>query len=563
MKFSIKKKLIMSSMLISIIFGVSAFISYTSMKEMNKDYDYIIDNITEVNTNAQSIQNEATRQVSYIRGYLLYGTSEMKENVYTSNEKINQLIAQAKDISSMAETDRQLEDIQESNAAWIAENTKLIEVAAKDVNEAKKLAQEKVVPISTKLGEQTYALNESTEGVIKAKVKEAKEQSEKATDKILIISIFAFIFAIAAGWLTANLISKPLKKLGAAANQVAEGNLMVERIELKSRDELSELNQSFEKMTKHLRDTLTAISANAGMVAASADQLSSSVNQSSIAAETVATSIQEISGASEKTTKQLEGSLGTLNEVVQGIVRISDSTSSVAELSRESAMQAEEGSHFVEENLNQMRFIHESVNQSNQVIGSLSDRSHEIGKIIEVITGIAGQTNLLALNAAIEAARAGEHGKGFAVVAEEVRKLAEQSQTSTKLIADLINGMQNDTRDSVNIMKKVMENAEEGVKVSVETSNKFSQILDSTRSITPKIEEIKASVQQISASIEEVAQVSNDMTAHAQENAANSEEVAASTEEQLASMEEVNSSIRSLSSMAEELEDMVGKFNIK
>ncbi|WP_340372334.1 HAMP domain-containing methyl-accepting chemotaxis protein [Peribacillus sp. FSL E2-0218] len=563
MKFSIKKKLIMSSMLISIIFGVSAFISYTSMKEMNRDYDYIIDNITEVNTNAQSIQNEATRQVSYIRGYLLYGTSEMKENVYTSNEKINQLIAQAKDISSVAATDRQLEDIQESNAAWIAENTKLIEVAAKDVNEAKKLAQEKVVPISTKLGEQTYALNESTEGVIKAKVKEAKEQSEKATDKIMIISIFAFIFAIAAGWLTANLISKPLKKLGAAANQVAEGNLMVERIELKSRDELYELNQSFEKMTKHLRDTLTAISANAGMVAASAEQLSSSVNQSSIAAETVATSIQEISGASEETTKQLEGSLGTLNEVVQGIVRISDSTSSVAELSRESAMQAEEGSHFVEENLNQMRFIHESVNQSNQVIGSLSDRSHEIGKIIEVITGIAGQTNLLALNAAIEAARAGEHGKGFAVVAEEVRKLAEQSQTSTKLIADLINGMQNDTRDSVNIMKKVMENAEEGVKVSVETSNKFSQILDSTRSITPKIEEIKASVQQISASIDEVAQVSNDMTAHAQENAANSEEVAASTEEQLASMEEVDSSIRSLSSMAEELEDMVGKFNIK
>lgn len=209
-----QEKLIMSSMLISIIFGVSAFISYTSMKEMNRDYDYIIDNITEVNTNAQSIQNEATRQVSYIRGYLLYGTSEMKENVYTSNEKINQLIAQAKDISSVAATDRQLEDIQESNAAWIAENTKLIEVAAKDVNEAKKLAQEKVVPISTKLGEQTYALNESTEGVIKAKVKEAKEQSEKATDKIMIISIFAFIFAIAAGWLTANLISKPLKKLG-------------------------------------------------------------------------------------------------------------------------------------------------------------------------------------------------------------------------------------------------------------------------------------------------------------------------------------------------------------
>ena len=65
----------------------------------------------------------------------------------------------------------------------------------------------------------------------------------------------------------------------------------------------------------------------------------------------------------------------------------------------------------------------------------LATKSAQIGGIVTTITGLAEQTNLLALNAAIEAARAGEQGKGFAVVAEEVRKLAEESQTAAGQIS--------------------------------------------------------------------------------------------------------------------------------
>ena len=563
MKLSIKNKLLGSFLIISIIFGVSAFISYHSMKDMNKSYDYILDHVTEIQSITQSIQTESARQVTYLRGYLLYETPDMKEKMYDSNETINVLIDEARKLATVDETNLRLDEIQASNDAWIEESRKSVEAVAKDHEKAKVLARDNVVPISTEMVEQTNSLSTwIKDEIMVQKVTEVQDASKSATKMSIILSLVAFLLAMIDGWLISTIISKPIERLSKMANRVAEGDLNIDKVEVKTRDEIYVLNQSFEKMTQNLHHAITAISSNTNKVTSSAEQLSVSSEQSKNAAETIALSIQEISGASDSSTRQLESSLGALHEVSQGVERISDSTDSMSKLSKETEKQAEEGSHYVEENLKQMKFIHESVNQSNQVIDSLAERSNQIGNIIDVITGIAGQTNLLALNAAIEAARAGEHGKGFAVVADEVKKLAEQSQNSTKLITELIMGMQNDTRSSVTIMKEVMENAEQGVKVSEETSNKFAQILQSTRDITPKIEEITASIHQISVSVDEVSESSNKITAHAQENAANSEEVAASTEEQLASMEEINSSVLALTSMAEELEQVVRRFKV-
>lgn len=391
------------------------------------------------------------------------------------------------------------------------------------------------------------------------------EFSEGANSILLFLSII-IVAAVVIGAFAVNYFSnrltKPIIHIGKELNKVADGDFTGDKVDIHSKDEIGQLALDFNHMTDNMKKLILHVAISAEQVASSSEQLTAGADQTTGATEHVASAIQEIASTAETSTEKLQRNADSLDEVLIGVTRIAERSTTVAEIARETAAAAEEGGQSVENNLKQMKFIHESVNESNKVIESLSERSNEIGKILDVISGIADQTNLLALNAAIEAARAGEQGKGFAVVADEVRKLAEQSQSSTKLIAKLINHIQKDMENSVKIMGDVMQNAEQGVEVSIETSTKFHQIIERTRNITPQIEEITATVQQISANVEEVTISANEIANLAQENASSSEEVAASTEEQLASMEEINTSAKSLATMAEELKEVTRNFKL-
>ncbi|MEY9979290.1 methyl-accepting chemotaxis protein [Lysinibacillus sp. RC79] len=142
----------------------------------------------------------------------------------------------------------------------------------------------------------------------------------------------------------------------------------------------------------------------------------------------------------------------------------------------------------------EVEYLIDSLGEQSQKTSSsmnqLSDRSKQITEIVKVISDISNQTNLLALNASIEAARAGEHGKGFSVVAEEVRKLAENTKTSTEDITNLTKKIEEQISEAYEDNKNNMQLVTEGIKKSTETSEQINALLLMITNVQGEVNEL-------------------------------------------------------------------------
>ncbi|MED4054262.1 methyl-accepting chemotaxis protein [Niallia taxi] len=566
MNISIRQKLIGSFIIVSLIFSIASYYSYTSSKKTEESFVYLINTVEELRSISEQIKTNTATQVASYRGFMLYETPELKSQLNGANSNIKNLVEQGKKLATLKETKDRLNQIEELNADYFQKaNSSMNSLSSSSTNKAAAVADglDALEPISNNLTDRTTSLitwlnNE----ILEPKMMAAQEDSQHRTLFILIISIAATVIAIAAGVIQSLFIVRPISKLKTKMQKVADGDLNTEPMQLKNKDEIYHLNESFTQMQDSLKDMITKIASNADHVASSAEQLNASADQSARAAENITSSIQQIASGTEITMSKTDDNSSSLFNILDGILKIEKDTEAVSELSKTASDNAEKGSNSISSSLAQMESISNSVNRSNTVIASLSERSKEIGSIIDIISNIAEQTNLLALNAAIEAARAGENGKGFAVVADEVRKLAEQSQVSAKDISRLLSGIQKDTAASVNLLNEAKSQAENGVKISTETADTFGEILNSTQSVTPKIKEVTATIQQIASYVQGVSASADEIASLSKVNGSNTEEVASSTEEQLASMEEIKASAQVLAGMAEELMTVVKRFRI-
>ncbi|WP_429757310.1 methyl-accepting chemotaxis protein [Bacillus sp. S10(2024)] len=315
-------------------------------------------------------------------------------------------------------------------------------------------------------------------------------------------------------------------------------------------------------MVGSLRELISRINSSAGHVAAASEELTASVRQASEATEQITMAIDQVSSGAVTQTKGVEQGAILLQEVTEGIQSVADTSSVIATSSAYTRQKAENGDQLVEQTVSQMQSIHQSVAESDQIIKLLDNKSKQIGDILEVIQNIADQTNLLALNAAIEAARAGEHGRGFAIVAEEVRKLAEQSSSSSNEIGKLITEIQEDMSKTVSSMNHVNTEVQSGLVIANETKQSFTEILQSTSEIAKQIDSLVQTAKQMSKGADKVSVSVGEIAITANNNASSTQSVAASAEEQLASIEEISSASGTLSQMAEELQVLIERFKV-
>ncbi|NAN52020.1 methyl-accepting chemotaxis protein [Pseudomonas protegens] len=318
---------------------------------------------------------------------------------------------------------------------------------------------------------------------------DAAAQYRRAFNLVVGLLVLASALTLLFAWRLIRSITQPIANALRAAEEIAEGNL-TRPITVDGSDEAGRLLQAMVTMQEKLRDTLQSISGSAHQLASAAEELNSVTEEGA-------------RGLTQQN-NEIEQAATAVNEMTSAVEEVARNAVSTSEASKSATTSASDGRDLVRETVSAIERMSSDVQGTASLIGDLANESRDIGKVLDVIRGLADQTNLLALNAAIEAARAGEAGRGFAVVADEVRALAHRTQQSTSEIERMIGSIQSGTEHAVDSMRNSTERAESTLSIA----RGAGQSLDT---INSAISEINERNLVIASAAEEQAQVAREV----------------------------------------------------
>ncbi|CDF84503.1 chemotaxis sensory transducer [Pseudomonas knackmussii B13] len=314
-------------------------------------------------------------------------------------------------------------------------------------------------------------------------------------------------------WLTARGVTRPILGVAGMLRNIASGEGdLTQRLKYQGQDELGELAGWFNRFLDKLQPIIRDVKASVQDARATADQSAALSTQTSAGMQQQFREIEQVATASQEMS-------ATAHDVA-------NSAAMAADAARGADGATRDGLSVIEQTTKVIDSLAADMTQAMSQVQGLAASSEQIGSVLEVIRAIAEQTNLLALNAAIEAARAGEAGRGFAVVADEVRNLAKRTQDSVEEIRQVIEGLQNGTREVVGAMHSSHQLAqgsvsqvEQAVAALQRIGDAVGVINDMNLQIASAAEEQSAVAEEINRNVAGIRDVTESLSGQAQESA--------------------------------------------
>ncbi len=380
------------------------------------------------------------------------------------------------------------------------------------------------------------AINDGFKLNVKAGTEGAEGATIAATRAIWIssgVTLLIILFSALIGVVLTREIAPRLGRLMNALQAMADKDLTVS-VRVTGTDEIGRVGEAFNTSVDSIRKVMHSVAQGADTLSSATTEMSTRSVQTAGNARVQSSKTNQIAAAAQEMT-------ATIGE-------ISHNAENAAGASRDSAVNAEKGGAVMQAAAGTMEKIASATTSVADKMTSLALRSEEIGKVVNVIQEISEQTNLLALNAAIEAARAGEHGRGFAVVAGEVRRLAERTKVATEEIAGTIRSIQDETRETLDVMHESRSAVENGLSETAHARNSLEAIIESSKHVEHQINLIATAATQQTAASGEISESAGQISQLSTENTQGAEEAV--------------EALRNLAALAGDLDGMIRQFRL-
>lgn len=560
MKLTISKKLWGGFSAVLVLLIIASAMSMWTTYDISSKYDSLIDEEMERVSLVEKVELLQKEMSTSVLEYLMFSKLTSVEKLEMNYKQVTEITESLSKNLNDTTSKELVGTLQVKSDQLYESNNQIIELKKKNGMYQKNASE------STKLNLEITELLEDLKTNEEKRANQTRDELNTyvGTSNIvtLILTILSIVVGVLVSYFISRSIGKPINKVTNGLAEIAAGNLTIEPIIIKNKDEVGEMATTFNKMSGDLQRIVSGVRDSSMQLAANAEELSASSEESLASSQMVAKAAEAQMLASDEQVTQMDASMQSMTDLQKGVSQIASSNDEMLKATDGVRSLVTQGSNVVTNVASQMDNIHTTFHETTEIMKNMAKHSNEIQNITSMITDISDQTNLLALNAAIEAARAGEYGKGFAVVAEEVRKLAEQSKNSAAEIAAMVQLIQTASSSAVKAITSGGEKVEEGLAQTTESLNVFHQIETSVDDVVQKVESVTTAIshiQEISSTVTESVQQVQTLATQAADGAS---DTSAATEQQLAANEEISSNAQFLADLAEKLQNEVSHFKI-